>query len=207
MASHLSADGETLECPDCGETFRFIYLLMAHIRFQCTCSRGSYSISPHSKTKTPISISRASHLDQEGVERKVSEHVNTNRSVKRKLDSEESLDTDNNELSIKVTSFESFKENNNISNKQQEPPVSKDRSDSVDIGSAFRKVEKQLVSGTSSVDKRSKTRADSRVNYDYFEAEMRKGQEHLVKHLFRKTFIPPNSIAGWARNDDKLAGT
>ncbi|KAH3869082.1 hypothetical protein DPMN_032240 [Dreissena polymorpha] len=106
MASHLSADGETLECPDCGEKFRFMYSLMAHIRFRCTCSRGSYSISPHSKTKTPVRISRASHLNQEGVERKVTENVNTNRSVKRKLDSEESFDTDNNEHSIKVTSFE-----------------------------------------------------------------------------------------------------
>ncbi|XP_052268499.1 histone-lysine N-methyltransferase PRDM9-like [Dreissena polymorpha] len=189
-------DGGTLQCPDCGEKFRFMYSLMAHIRFRCTCSTGLYSISPQSKTKTPVRISRASHLGQEGVRQKVTENVHANRRAKRKLDLEESFNKDHNELSINVTSFESFEENNNISIKQQDSPVSKDRTFSVDIGSAFRKVEKQSISGTSSVDERSKTRADIKVNYDDFETEMQKGQEHLVKHLYSKTIIPPNSIAG-----------
>ncbi|KAH3869102.1 hypothetical protein DPMN_032261 [Dreissena polymorpha] len=63
MAWHLSADGETLECPDCGERFRFIYPLIAHIRFRCTRPTDLHCISPHSKTKTPFSISRPNDFD------------------------------------------------------------------------------------------------------------------------------------------------
>ncbi|KAH3810603.1 histone-lysine N-methyltransferase PRDM9-like [Dreissena polymorpha] len=208
---HQKTDGETLECPACGEKFRFIYPLIAHIRFMCTCSSGSHCLGSHclgshcigshclgshSKTKSPLSVSRRTDSDQEDVERKATINVNANRSVKRKVDSEELFNTDNDEYSVNLKSFERFEENNNILSKQQESTVSKDRIVSADSGSAFREVEKPSVSGALSAGERSKAKADSRVKYDDFEAEMRKGQEHLVKHLYSKTFIPPNSMAG-----------
>ncbi|XP_053379449.1 uncharacterized protein LOC123562157 [Mercenaria mercenaria] len=185
-------DNDTkLVCDKCGEKFRYIFPLMAHLRFRCTKVAGSQYSSNISLSPT------ASHSNSAGESGTDKLAMNKDsKGLKR------SLETDPIDLQRKKLFLETREENNN----EQTPGTSHEKSTSPgsinaigqtavrDIGSAFRKVEKSFV--RENISPVEDIQLSNKHSHSLNETKMTLHKEHeiIARHLYNKGMLPQSSV-------------
>jgi len=165
-------------CSSCGERFRYVYSMLAHVRFRCTRLSSPVASSPRAGSIRELPSPSDAYASD-------SSDASDRRSLKRKSDS----DVDVEDHVPKVVCVE---ENNNetATSSHRSPSPTHDNSD---VGSAFRKVERTNPNILSSpIPGDSVSSASSSRLSDVFVSAAPSG---LVKQFYNKSLVPSNAMS------------